>query len=335
MDVDLADSHPRAPNDWPVSRELVSGVTSDSVSILNSAPRATIRIGASEPGSQARPDFPELTLRPDARTEANVTATSRRDTTVLVACTAPLVRRLLGTDLRAAGYRVLDAADAATVQAQLDTGAVDVVVLDTAMASSVPGRRLVADLLAATARVPVVLLTSRRAGPRDPDAAGLFRHLVKPFRLADLLDHVAAAAAWRHGTDTAPVEGAQDDGRILRYPAQVAAELERLTAAAARGGQPLYVLVLDEENADHPRRAARHQLSPALEQQLRDAVRAGDLTAHWDQNTLLIALPDTDAYGADRVAQRVRELLHDPLSAGGPTRQRVTVHTRHGAGLPD
>ncbi|MEK0081784.1 response regulator [Benzoatithermus flavus] len=116
---------------------------------------------------------------------ASVETASRR--TIMVVEDEVLVRLGTASDLRAAGYDVLEAADAQEALAILDAGiTVDLVFSDVHLPGPIDGIALAA-LLRARHPAVAVVLTSGLPLPPTVEALGLRGFMPKPYTAMDLL----------------------------------------------------------------------------------------------------------------------------------------------------
>jgi PAS domain S-box-containing protein len=137
-----------------------------------------------------------------AAAQATSLTAGRGERVLVVEDNAPL-RRVAVRELRAFGYRVLEAGDAAQALGLLEAGTVDLLFTDVVMPGEMDGFGLAR---AAAARWPglKIILTSGfpKAGSADDLASSDFRMLVKPYRKADLVRIV------REALDESPVDRA-------------------------------------------------------------------------------------------------------------------------------
>jgi CheY-like chemotaxis protein len=110
--------------------------------------------------------------------------------TILLVDDDVVVRKLLGSSLAGAGYRVLSAEDgeAAMRLASHDTEAIDVLVTDVQM-PGIHGTELAARLTESRPGLQVILMSATLDSP--PDLPPNWRYLRKPFQPSVLLDLLA------------------------------------------------------------------------------------------------------------------------------------------------
>jgi DNA-binding response OmpR family regulator len=124
--------------------------------------------------------------------------------TILIADDDELLAALVQFKLEAAGHRVVVAADGAAALAEASRQRPDLIVLD-AMMPVLTGSEVLARLKAdpATATVPVIMLTARRAQDDVVSAlrAGAADYLTKPFIPEELIARVESALAQSRASD--------------------------------------------------------------------------------------------------------------------------------------
>jgi DNA-binding NtrC family response regulator len=123
---------------------------------------------------------------------------------ILVVEDEPLMRWSVAETLAASGHHVVETADAEGARRAMRTGAdpFDVVLLDLRLPDADDDFSLLANIRAATPRVPVIVMTAFGT----PDVAcevrelGAYQVIDKPFDMAALPPLVAAAACSRLGS---------------------------------------------------------------------------------------------------------------------------------------
>src|SRR5215471_3022510 len=113
--------------------------------------------------------------------------------TVLVVDDEPPIRRLLRTSLAAAGYRVLEAEDAAGAMCSLPAEKPDLVILDLGLPDQ-SGVELITEVRK-TSTVPIVVLSARHDERSKVEALdrGADDYVSKPFSMAELTARLRAA----------------------------------------------------------------------------------------------------------------------------------------------
>jgi two-component system KDP operon response regulator KdpE len=124
--------------------------------------------------------------------------------TVLVVDDEPPIRRLLRTSLTAQGYRIVEAADAATALSEIRNHEPDIVILDLGLPDA-DGLSVIETVRQGSA-VPIIVLSSRgdERGKVEALDLGADDYLTKPFGMAELVARIRAAL--RHRLQ---VEGAE------------------------------------------------------------------------------------------------------------------------------
>ena len=139
--------------------------------------------------------------------------------TVLVVEDSPSCARLMRAGLEAAGMRVIHAEDGAAAIAATLTQAYDVALLDGGL-PDMHGSIVAFALRALRPTLPMASVS----GDTDPEmrarfeAAGVHRHLAKPFQLNELVALARALAAARAEPPSAPSEDAAPPTRETRQP---------------------------------------------------------------------------------------------------------------------
>lgn len=133
---------------------------------------------------------------------------------VLVIDDEPQIRRFLDIGLRAEGYAVLLAANAAEGLALAATGAPDVVVLDIGLPDR-EGHAVLAELRQ-WSQVPVLMLSVRSAEAEKVRAldAGANDYVTKPFGIQELMARLRALLRDRAAAGTEKAQPRYDDGRL-------------------------------------------------------------------------------------------------------------------------
>jgi two-component system KDP operon response regulator KdpE len=138
-----------------------------------------------------------------------VTAGSTR---VLVVDDEPPIRRLLRTGLSSQGYDIEEAADGVAALSVIETGGVDLVILDLGL-PDMAGHELLAAIRAAHPALPVIILSSRddERGKVEALDLGADDYVTKPFGMNELLARMRAALRHRlQAGGTQPVFRAGD-----------------------------------------------------------------------------------------------------------------------------
>src|SRR5207248_3321077 len=106
-------------------------------------------------------------------------------------------------------------------------------------------------------------------------------------------------------------EAATDPLTALPNRRQLEARLAQEAARSRRRGVPFAVLMLDVDRFKHFNDTHGHQGGDealrAVARALAAAIRAGDFAGRYGGEEFAAVLPDTDAAGAEAVAERVRE----------------------------
>jgi two-component system, OmpR family, KDP operon response regulator KdpE len=123
-----------------------------------------------------------------------------RPVTVLVVDDEPPIRRFLRTTLLAAGYRVVEAEDAAGAASSLAAEKPDLVILDLGLPDR-GGLELIAEIRR-TSAVPLLVLSARHDERSKVEALdlGADDYVAKPFGMAELMARLRAAL--RHAFQT-------------------------------------------------------------------------------------------------------------------------------------
>ncbi len=244
------------------------------------------------------------------------------DATVLIADDSLVVRAVVRSRLEEAGYFVVEAEDGESAIARCHESPPDVVLLDVEM-PGLDGHQVLARLKLddELKDIPIVFLTARTS--MDDVLAGLrggaHDYLKKPFEPAELVARVAAAAHVKKLQDRLHVRNAQleqvsrtDILTGLYNRRHLEEQLTRQHAAARRGRDQLSVILLD---IDHFKRvndtyghSAGDQVLCTFANRMTQQLRSGDITGRWGGEEFLVILPATDADGAMRVAERIREV---------------------------
>lgn len=117
-----------------------------------------------------------------------------RSLTVLVVDDEPPIRRFLKTSLRAADYRVVEAADAAGALRILAVEKPDLLILDLGLPDS-SGLDLISELHRNSAPPPIIVLSARDDERSKVEALdrGADDYIAKPFGMAELMARLRAA----------------------------------------------------------------------------------------------------------------------------------------------
>lgn len=174
-------------------------------------------------------------------------------TTVLAVDDQPVNLRLLDAVLTPRGYRVVSATSGAEALARLETGDIDIVLLDIAM-PGMDGHDVCRRIRStpATEFLPVVMITA--SGPEQRLAAlesGADDFITKPFDTAELLARVASLARIKRYHDTI----ARQADELLRWNAELESrvaeqvvELEQASRLRRFLSPQLADLVIGDEN---------------------------------------------------------------------------------------
>ncbi len=116
-----------------------------------------------------------------------------RGATILIVDDEPPIRRFLRTSLAAAGYRVVEAEDAAGARRALATAKPILIILDLGL-PDISGLELISELRRGTA-TPIVVLSARDDERSKVEALdrGADDYLSKPFGIAELMARLRAA----------------------------------------------------------------------------------------------------------------------------------------------
>ena len=113
---------------------------------------------------------------------------------ILVVNDDPPIRRLLRTSLRAQGYEVLEAPDAATAFDLLSRRRPEVMILDLGL-PDVDGTDIIREVRTAGDKTPIIVLSSRgnERGKVEALDLGADDYVTKPFGMAELVARIRAA----------------------------------------------------------------------------------------------------------------------------------------------
>jgi diguanylate cyclase (GGDEF)-like protein len=255
-----------------------------------------------------------------------------RPSRILVAEDSALLRRMLGDQLRARGYEVLEVADGEAALHAAREALPDVLLLDREM-PRLDGLAVL-DALRADARteeLPVIFVTSHT----DPHelALGLQRgahdYVRKPVDPVELEARISTAlrmSALREELARRNVELEQlartDVLTGLANRRHAVSTLEAHVSAAARHHRQLSVVLLDIDRFkavnDRLGHAAGDDVLCHVAAVLRRGLRTEDLAARWGGEEFLLVLPDVPGDSAAIAAERLREALGaEPLAVDG------------------
>ena len=266
-------------------------------------------------------------------------ATLRR--TVLVADDSATVRALVGVELEAAGYDVVEAEHGARALEIVRAGGVDVVLLDVEM-PVLDGHATIQQLKAdpATADLPVVFLTARSEGDDIVEALrlGAQDYLRKPPSTAELLARVRAAlevgrlrAELARRTEELDRMSRTDHLTGLFNRRHLDEAMQATAAASRRHAVPFTVLILD---VDHFKRvndtvghAAGDEVLQRVAERLTAALRTEDLAGRWGGEEFLVVAPHTDLGGGHVLAERLRAVVGatSVQTSAGPLSVSVSI----------
>lgn len=148
---------------------------------------------------------------------------------ILVVDDEPQIRKFLDISLRAQGYRVLLAEDAASGLAALASTGADLVILDIGLPDR-DGHEVLREIRGFS-QVPVIMLTVR-AGEQEKVAAldaGANDYVTKPFGVQELMARIRGLLR-THAAATAEVPVVFDDGHL---------RIDLARREVARAGEPL------------------------------------------------------------------------------------------------
>ncbi len=134
---------------------------------------------------------------------------------VLVADDEPAIRRLLRTSLTPQGWRVAEAADGAETRTALQSGRVDVLLLDLGL-PDIDGIELLREIRTTHPHIPIVVLSARE-DERGKVAAldlGADDYVTKPFFMAELVARLRNAIRHRLQQEGTPPLFASGDLRV-------------------------------------------------------------------------------------------------------------------------
>jgi DNA-binding response OmpR family regulator/cellulose synthase/poly-beta-1,6-N-acetylglucosamine synthase-like glycosyltransferase len=246
----------------------------------------------------------------------------RIDASILVVDDEPMIRKVVGRGLTAAGCTVVYAADGEEALARLSEALPDLVISDVTM-PRMDGFELVKRIRsqAATKAVPVILLTGRDDTEDVVAGMGLGAddYLVKPFELRELLARVRAKI------DRPPVPASSlmhDRPTGVLSEAQFALELEREVSRARKTDRRGVVAYIGLHELERLRTRFSSRVRDQIELQAVALMTNGagplDLLAHDEQDRFMLLLPETLESDARRRLTKVMEAIasHE-FAAGG------------------
>ncbi|HEX8778183.1 MAG TPA: response regulator transcription factor, partial [Rhodanobacter sp.] len=170
---------------------------------------------------------------------------------VLVIDDEAQIRRFLDIGLRAEGYQVLLAANAAEGLAQAATGSPDLVILDLGLPDR-DGHEVLAELRQ-WSRAPVLMLSVRDAESEKVRAldAGANDYVTKPFGIQELMARLRALLRNRPG-EPEPAAQRYDDGRLVIDLARREVQLDGTPLALTRKEYAVLATLLRQRPAGEP-----------------------------------------------------------------------------------
>jgi diguanylate cyclase (GGDEF)-like protein len=257
-----------------------------------------------------------------------------KSTTVMVVEDDAGIRALYRAVLGHRGHRTVEVerGDEALLEARACNP--DVIVLDLGL-PGLDGLAVLSQLKAdALLRcVPVIVSTAWDDTSTVTKAldAGAHDYVRKPFIPEELAARVDAAARLKLERDALSADASLDPLTKLPNRRALAAELEREHALARRGRPPFSVLLLDVDHFkrvnDERGHAAGDFALEEIARRLRHRARTSDVVGRWGGEEFLIIAPDTNAAGAEALAEALRMAISEaPIAAGeGPVRVTASV----------
>jgi diguanylate cyclase (GGDEF)-like protein len=210
----------------------------------------------------------------------------------------------------------------------------DVVVLDLGL-PGLDGLGVLAQLKADPdlRNIPVIVSTAWDDSATVTQAldAGAHDYVRKPFVPDELAARVDAAARMKTERDALSADASLDPLTKLPNRRALSAEMEREQALARRGRPAFSVLLLDVDHFkrvnDERGHAAGDRVLEEIALRLRRRARTSDVVGRWGGEEFLIVAPDTNAVGAETLAEGLRISVSEvPIELeGGPVSVTASV----------
>ncbi|MDQ6721230.1 MAG: response regulator, partial [Candidatus Dormibacteraeota bacterium] len=258
-----------------------------------------------------------------ARTRASAHQVADRiEASILVVDDEPMIRKVVGRGLTAAGCTVVYAADGEEALARLSEALPDLVISDVTM-PRMDGFELVKRIRAqaATRAVPVILLTGR--GDTEDLVAGMGLgaddYLVKPFALRELLARVRAKI------ERPPVPASsllRDRPTGVLSEARFAEELDREVSRARKTNRRGVVAYIGLHELARLRTRFSSRVQDQIELQVVALMTARaaplEVLAHDEQDRFMLLLPETlESEARDRLSDVIETIASHNFTAGG------------------
>ncbi|HKG15836.1 MAG TPA: diguanylate cyclase [Pyrinomonadaceae bacterium] len=285
-------------------------------------------------------------MKPEMRREAEETDADSRTPVILVADDEPVNLALIKRRLEWEEYRVETAEDGGQAVEAAKRLLPDLVILDVMMPvlDGLQACRLLKED-PSTRDIPVIFLSA--LDDTDTKVSGLSLgandYISKPFRVEELLARVAVAIRLKRERDLL-----QESAEELRRRAEAASEmsmtdaltgllnryglrraLQRELSEARRYTRPLSCLLLDIDffkviNDTHGHAAGDAALMQAA-RVLTESVRGSDVVCRYGGEEFLVLAPETDARGANSLAEKIRLAVSSRLFGDGARAFALTL----------